>query len=159
MSDAAHVELLFSQVSTIEEAHRHSDQCIVAEIEAPSDIDFSHSDSVLRLEVLNALRGPPGIPGGGVRIVTTPPTEIVDGKLQLPFKAIGDVIWNMALIYCDLEPGDLLEDGRLSGDKEYVVEEQNNVFVSDDGMYAVFMDIDVARRGLFAVVSYAAEQN
>lgn len=84
-------------------------------------------------------------------LFTTPPLPIVNGRIQLPSKPLGGLFLDMALVFVDLKPEDILENGLLTN-KDYIMEEHINVIV--DGDFAVFVDSDESLVGKYAKVSY-----
>ncbi len=126
-------------------------------------------------ELVPMLSGPPGpgVPAGGQdgellrkrgadpfqtawvappRLVTTRPLPIQDGRIELPSEPLGDPFMDMALVFTDMTPEDLLPDGQLVN-RPYPVEEHIGLVVQ--GSTAVFQpgaELD----GKFAKVSYLA---
>lgn len=78
-------------------------------------------------------RGPGGMGGMGgaqsaaaavaLRLVTTAPLPVFAGAVQLPSVPVGEVVWNMAVVYLDLTPADLDASGALRADRNYLIEE------------------------------------
>lgn len=100
--------------------------------------------------------GPRGEPGPvALRMVTTAPLPIFAGAAQLPHTPVGDVVWNMALVYVDLTPADFDADGALLANRSYVVEDHlvrtigSTVFFTDppphDGAHGVVSYLTAAR--------------
>lgn len=125
--------------------------------------------------VLGAVMGAPGvgIPGGGnagqiirkgygnltqwvepLRLVTTLPLPIQGGRIALPSKPFGDVMWGLALVYADLTPDDFSTNGELLFDRPYLIEEHNGIMVV--GATAIFTGVSDELDGKHAVVSYTA---
>lgn len=95
--------------------------------------------------------GPQGEPGPvALRMVTTVPLPIFAGAAQLPSAPVGDVVWNMALVYLDLRPGDFDASGALRADRNYLVEEH---IVRTAGSSVIFTHAPPAD-GCHAVVTY-----
>lgn len=84
-----------------------------------------------------------------LRIHTTRPLLVSDGRFVLPSMPLGDVVWNKALVYLDLTEDDLDDTGSLRGDRDYAVEEH---VVRTEGRVVHF--VSTAPDGLHAVVSY-----
>lgn len=125
--------------------------------------------------VLGAVMGAPGvgIPGGGsagqiirkgygnvtqwvepLRLVTTLPLPIQGGRISLPSRPVGDVVWGLALVYTDLAPEDFNAAGELLCDRPYLIEEHNGIMVV--GTTAIFTGVSDELDGKHAVVSYTA---
>lgn len=125
--------------------------------------------------VLGAVMGAPGvgIPGGGsagqiirkgygnltqwvepLRLVTTLPLPIQGGRIALPSRPVGDVVWGLALVYTDLAPEDFNAAGELTLSRDYLVEERTGIVVV--GTTAIFSGVSDELDGKHAVVSYTA---
>lgn len=92
---------------------------------------------------------PPPTTTTALRMYTTRPLRVSNGQLTLPSMPLGDVVWNQALVYLDLTPGDLDGTGALRGDRNYLVEEHA---VRTEGRVVHF--VSTVPDGLHAVVSY-----
>lgn len=129
-------------------------------IETPqsSEVLVGQQDQLVLLEV--AQQGPPGPKGDkgdkgdartiALRMVTTPPILILNGQIALALMPLGDVVWNTALVYTDLQPSDIDQTGMLLGDRNYPIEEH---VVRTSGSAVLFTSTP-PRDGLYAVVSY-----
>lgn len=84
-----------------------------------------------------------------LRMHTTRPLQVLDGRFLLPSMPLGDVVWNKALVYLDLTEDDFDDTGTLRGDRDYAVEEH---VVRTEGRVVHF--VSTAPDGLHAVVSY-----
>lgn len=84
-----------------------------------------------------------------LRMHTTRPLQVLDGRFVLPSMPLGDVVWNKALVYLDLTEDDFDDTGTLRGDRDYAVEEH---VVRTEGRVVHF--VSTAPDGLHAVVSY-----
>lgn len=93
--------------------------------------------------------------GGGVassvRLVTTDPLPVLEGTVSLPSTPIGDIIWNVALVYTDVTVDDLTVLGKLRGTRDYQIQE-HIVKVVDGELVFSSPIID----GSYVVVSYLA---
>lgn len=69
-------------------------------------------------------------------LITSPPLVIQDGMFTLPTPAVGGVVWNMAMVFLDLEEADFYPDGTLKCTREYDIEEHIGVTISADTMTA-----------------------
>ena len=84
-----------------------------------------------------------------LRMHTTRPLLVSDGRFVLPSMPLGDVVWNKALVYLDLTEDDLDDTGSLRGDRDYAVEEH---VVRTEGRVVHF--VSAAPDRLHAVVRY-----
>lgn len=92
---------------------------------------------------------------GANNLVTTNPLPIANGRATLPSTPLGGVVLNLAQVYLDLQPTDLLPGGALRYDRAYLVAEYAGV--STAGNTLVFTAADAAEvNGRYAVVSYFA---
>ncbi len=89
-----------------------------------------------------------------LKIVTTKPLLITNGRIQLPSRPLGDLVHNEARVFLDLTEADLSPTGELLGDRAYNIEEHVNVMVDDT--VAIFRNADQSIDGHYAVVSYLA---
>lgn len=87
-------------------------------------------------------------------LVTSVPLVIQDGMFTLKTPAVGGVVWNMALVFLDLEESDFLPDGTLKYSREYEIEEHIGITVSTDTMTVnIAGDVDYLN-GKHAQVTY-----
>lgn len=86
------------------------------------------------------------------RLVTTPPLLIQDGRIELPSAPLGDLFMDMALVFVDMTPADLLPDGQVVN-RPYQIEEYIGLVVQ--GRTAVLQEGTVLD-GRYAKVSYLA---
>lgn len=56
-------------------------------------------------------------------LFTTNPIKIMNNRCILPSTPLGNIVWNMALIFEDLTATDFAADGSLKGDRDYVAAE------------------------------------
>lgn len=56
-------------------------------------------------------------------LFTTNPIKIMNNRCILPSTPLGNIVWNMALIYEDLTQEDFSSDGSLKGDRDYTAAE------------------------------------
>lgn len=130
----------------------------VETIVEPSSANTVIVEQVIVTEILEiGIQGPPGIPGPKgdvsvvpIRMVTTPPIQVLGGQMQLPSIPLGDVVWNTAIVYSDLQFSDLDPSGALSGTRDYPVAEH---IVRTNGGVVIFT-APPPQDGLYAVVSY-----
>jgi hypothetical protein len=83
--------------------------------------------------------------------VTTPPLLIINNRITLPSEPIGDLFMDMAFVFTDMTPADILDSGLLVN-RNYEIEEYLNARV--DGGTVVFEGQQGALDGRYAKVSY-----
>ena len=89
-----------------------------------------------------------------MRLVTKLPLPIQGGRISLPSRPVGDVVWGLALVYTDLTPEDFNAAGELTLSRDYLVEERTGIVVV--GTTAIFTGVSDELDGKHAVVSYTA---
>jgi hypothetical protein len=88
-------------------------------------------------------------------LVTSNPLLITNGVFVLPSTAIGDIVWNTALVFLDINPStDLNPNGSLLMTKDYCVEEHMGLSIDTDKQTVRLLGSGGLLNNLYACVSY-----
>lgn len=77
-------------------------------------------------------------------LITTEKTEIISNRIALPSRSVGDIVWNMSVIFQSQESNVIIAEATCK--------------ISSDGMYAEFDSADNLG-GNYGIVTYLGQIN